>query len=73
MEQFCFELISKMKKSIDFGISAKQSYKIMRVLWHQQVIERSEVSKQLFRRETRVASLILLKITNDLPGASEFC
>ena len=60
MEQFCVELISKMKKSIDFGISAKQSY--MHVLWHQQVIERSEVSKNVFTRETGLGWQILLKI-----------
>ena len=60
MEPFCVELISKMKKSIDFGISAKQSY--MHVLWHHHFIERSEVSKNIFSMETRVALRNLLKI-----------
>ena len=69
MEQFCVELISKMKKSIDFGISAKQSY--MHVLWHHHFIERSEVSKNVFTREIDLRWQILLKIPNDLPGTSE--
>ena len=60
MEQFCVELISKMKKSIDFGISAKQSY--IHVLWQGNYLEGFEVSKQLFSREIDVAFRILLKI-----------
>ena len=69
MKQFCVELISKMKKSIDFGISAKQSY--MHVLWQGNYLEGFEVSKQLFSREIDVGFRIVLKPPNDLPGARE--
>ena len=60
MEQFSVELISKIKKSIDCGISAKQSY--VHVLWQGNYLEGFEVSKLLFTRETDVGFRFLLKI-----------
>ena len=58
-----------MKKSIDFGISAKQSY--MHVLWQGNYLECFEDSKNVFTMETRFSLQVLLKTPNDLPGARD--